>query len=289
MEGGRRAEPLLWAEAAAKLAELRLAQGRIGDAEQLVAGLEDQPVATYARAALSLVRAAPTATASSVRRRLGAADVQASERARLLDLLVQAHVAARDDPALADEVEALAATPNVDGGVVAAYQARAIGRGRAALGDGAAADDLEKALAGFGSVGMPYEAGRTRLLLATLLAGRDDQTAIADARSALACFDQLGATRDADAAAALLRSLGVRSPRAGRRVDALLSRREHDVLQLLSEGLANRDIADRLYISPKTVEHHVASILGKLGLRRRAEAAAYALRHLEDGPAARRE
>jgi DNA-binding NarL/FixJ family response regulator len=50
------------------------------------------------------------------------------------------------------------------------------------------------------------------------------------------------------------------------------------VLRLLGEGLSNPDIAARLFISPKTAEHHVGRILRKLDLRSRAEAAAYAAR-----------
>jgi DNA-binding NarL/FixJ family response regulator len=57
-----------------------------------------------------------------------------------------------------------------------------------------------------------------------------------------------------------------------------LSAREREVLDLLAEGLSNQAIADRLFISPKTAEHHVGRILGKLGLRSRAEAASYVLR-----------
>ena len=50
------------------------------------------------------------------------------------------------------------------------------------------------------------------------------------------------------------------------------------MLELLGHGLSNPEISDRLYISRKTVEHHVGNILAKLGLRSRAEAAAYATR-----------
>jgi len=52
------------------------------------------------------------------------------------------------------------------------------------------------------------------------------------------------------------------------------------VLRLLGDGLSNREIGERLYISPKTAEHHVGRIYGKLGLKSRAEAAAYAVRTL---------
>lgn len=58
-----------------------------------------------------------------------------------------------------------------------------------------------------------------------------------------------------------------------------LTRREREVLTLVAEGLGNRDIAKRLFISENTVKNHLRGILEKLGLRSRTEAASYALRN----------
>jgi DNA-binding NarL/FixJ family response regulator len=76
-----------------------------------------------------------------------------------------------------------------------------------------------------------------------------------------------------------MRSLGAKG-RSGPRAAGLLTRRETEILRLLADGLSNREIAERLFISPKTVEHHLSRIYGKLGMSTRAEAAAYAARHL---------
>jgi DNA-binding NarL/FixJ family response regulator len=75
-------------------------------------------------------------------------------------------------------------------------------------------------------------------------------------------------------------------PRSGTSCQRRLIQREAKVLALLAHGLSNREIATRLVISAKTVEHHVSQILSKLGLRSRAEAAAYAASHtMSEGPA----
>lgn len=122
--------------------------------------------------------------------------------------------------------------------------------------------------------------------LARTLAKSDRPVAISEARAALAAFDRLGATPDADAAAAFLRDLGVKG-RTGPKNLELLSKRELEVLRLVAQGLSNPEIAERLFISTKTAGHHVSNILSKLGLRSRTEAAAFAAIHLGQEPVAR--
>jgi DNA-binding NarL/FixJ family response regulator len=121
--------------------------------------------------------------------------------------------------------------------------------------------------------------------MAQAIAGTDRDTAVEEARQALRTFEDLGATRDADRAAAFLRSIGV-AGRTGPKLLGDLSKREVEVLRLLGEGMTNAEIAARLYISTKTVATHVGNLFAKLQLRNRAEAAAFASRHLPADAAA---
>ena len=75
-----------------------------------------------------------------------------------------------------------------------------------------------------------------------------------------------------------LRTLGITS-RVGPKGVGVLTVREQEVLRLLGLGLSNPELAERLHVSRKTASHHVSSILTKLGLRNRAEAAAYSVRN----------
>ncbi len=75
--------------------------------------------------------------------------------------------------------------------------------------------------------------------------------------------------------------------RVGARDAGLLPKRESEVLRLVALGLSNPQIADRLFISRKTAAHHVSNMLMKLGLKNRAELAAYAVRSGAEGEAGR--
>ncbi|MFI1991142.1 ATP-binding protein [Actinoplanes sp. NPDC020271] len=115
---------------------------------------------------------------------------------------------------------------------------------------------------------------------ALALAGGTDE---ADLRAALAEFQRLGARPAATVVTRRLRSRGVRDiPRGPQRWTrdnpAELTRREVEVLALVQQGLSNVEIAGRLFLSTKTVHHHVSAILRKLGVSRRGQAAAEASR-----------
>ncbi len=273
-------------EALAKLAELRLAQGRFEEAERLVEGFEDHPAAAVPIGAIHLARGEPGQAAAILRRRTSGLEERNLEIAAPLELLVEAEVAQGATDAAAARANRLAELgAGLGCDAVVARGERALGRVLTAAGDAVAAKlHLESALAAFCRLEMPLEAGRTRLLLAAMLGDADRDGAIAEARSALAVFEDLGAAHHANAAASLLRSLGFAASRSGRRgVGGLttLTPRELEVLRLIGEGLSNREMAERLFVTRKTVEHHVARVLSKLGLRSRAEAAAYAARTLE--------
>jgi DNA-binding CsgD family transcriptional regulator len=261
-----------------RLADLRVRQGRLEEAAVLLDGLDQHREATRTVAAIHLARGEAALALEAVHRGLAEPTVHAPVAASLLTLAVDAHLARGDvaeAEATARRLEELAARHG--GHYVRAVAALAAGRVCLASGSGDARACLREALAAFSLAQMPVELARVRLELARAVAEEQPEVAVAEARSALEAFELRRAARDADAAASLLRSLGA-AGRHAPRLGAQLTSREHEVLELLGHGLSNREIAERLFITRKTAEHHVGRVLAKLGVRSRAEAAAYAAR-----------
>lgn len=135
------------------------------------------------------------------------------------------------------------------------------------------AGDWSRAADLWTEIGCPYEA-------ALALADAEDEDTLLRALSEL---HRLGAEASATIVARRLRRLGTRGvprgPRASTRENpANLTSRELEVLILVAQGLRNADVAERLFLSEKTVDHHVSAILRKLGVRTRGEAGAEAVR-----------
>jgi DNA-binding CsgD family transcriptional regulator len=265
----------------ARLADLLVRQGRFEEAEQILPGADGDGWTVRARAELHLARGEPAAAAVVLERRLRQIGMQNLLAVSVLDLLVQARLAEGNLGAAteaAGALETLAPTTETDR--VRAYAERAQGRVASAGNAEGGLERLERAISMFARLGMELEVGRTRLDLARALREIDWQAAIAEGRSAMSVLHSARASYERDIAAALLRELGDESrPLAAHHVREL-TRREAEVLRLLGEGLTNAEIARRLYISTKTAGNHVSSILMKLGLRNRSQAAAAAHNYL---------
>jgi DNA-binding CsgD family transcriptional regulator len=122
-------------------------------------------------------------------------------------------------------------------------------------------------------LGCPYEHG-------VALSYSDDHD---DLRAAFELLDTMGADPAAALVVRRMRNIGVRGiPRGARSTTranpAGLTTRELDVLRLIAQGMRNLEIADQLVVSAKTVDHHVSSVLSKLGVSSRGAAAKEALR-----------
>lgn len=261
-----------------RLAELRVRQGRFEEAERLLEDREWHPLARRAAAAIALGRRQlPLAEELAMLCLEGAAETDPA-CGPALELLVAVQLARGDQEGARSTLNRLAALAASCGSPsLEASAALAAGRVAIASGEDHAVGRLKGAIERFAGLELPFETARARLELARALAPTAPEAAAHEARLALDEFERLGAAQDCDAAAELLRTTGA-SGRAWPKGRGPLTKRETEVLALLVEGLANAEIAERLFISVRTAEHHVASILAKLDLRSRAEAAAYGAR-----------
>jgi len=263
-----RGVPRKVAEGAVRLAELRRRQGRLEQAEALLAQAEAHRLSLLVRSALQLDRGDARGAAEDAERylrRVGEAD--RFERVPGLELLVRANVELGDLDAALPAVEELERVSE-EVGTVPLRAAALLARGRmsAATAPEAARSALEDAVDLFLECGAVYEAARARLELAALVRklGRDRDAAHLEAMSRK-----------------LLGALDAPVPEPAVQ-HTLLTAREREVLRLVAQGRSNDAIASELVLSVRTVERHVENIYGKLGVSgrtARVAATAWALAH----------
>jgi LuxR family transcriptional regulator, maltose regulon positive regulatory protein len=261
----------------AELAELRRRQGRREDAERLLERAGASSAALLCRARMALDRRSTLQAAELLERFLRRLPPDRRlDRTPALELLIHVRVARGE---LDDAAAAAAALREVEREVGTAPLRACADLAEGALACARGDHDraralLEDAVDRFDRSGAPFEAARARLELATCLAalGRGE-AAEREAAAALDRLLELGAELDAERARRILAGAA-----RGQTPPGALTPRELEVLQLLADGLTNRQIAERLVVSEHTVHRHVTNMLRKLDLPSRTAAAAYAVR-----------
>jgi len=198
---------------------------------------------------------------------------------RCLGLLARAEIMRRC-PSRAEEHAAAAAEVADRLGLSVSAAHAAAAQALVALEGSRTDEAVESALASVAAAeraGAIVEAARSRILLGRALSAAGQRPrAVRELRCAHEQLARCGAFRFSDEAGRELRRLGhaVR-PTRGAATDqplAGLSAREHEVIELVAAGLTNREVAERLYLSPRTIDRHVSRIFEKLGVGSRAAA-----------------
>jgi LuxR family maltose regulon positive regulatory protein len=276
--------PGMTADGRARLGELRRRQGRLEEAVALFDRSGAHPIASLGRAAIALDRGDVQEAVDLVERHLRRlSTANRTERAAALELLVRAEMARQRDRNLdrariaRDELHGIASGANT----LPLLASASLASGLIAFASGdldVARRELEDAVDRFDESGAPYEAACARIDLASVRERLDrTDAAVADLDRALAELVRLDAQR-AIASARTLRDR-ISGPRPPSTTvpsrDAVgLTARELEILRLISSGLSNQEIADRLCISEHTVHRHVANTLSKLDVPSRSAAVA---------------
>jgi LuxR family maltose regulon positive regulatory protein len=274
--------PAMTGEGLVRLGELRRRQGKLDEAMALFERGGSHPLASLGRANVIFDRGDVKGSADLAERHLRRLPVaNRTERAAALELMVRACVEqGRMDEATqaVDELHAIASEAGT--APLQALASLAAGLVAARSSDSKSArKHFEDAVDLFKQSGAPFETGRARVELARVMgaAGRRDAGG-EEARRAIDDLTPLGATLEIERAQAVFDSLT-----ASPAVRPLLVKdrqkltpREVEILQLISTGLNNQAIAERLFISEHTVHRHVANTLAKLNVSSRSAAVAQA-------------
>ena len=267
--------PPMAAEGIVRLAELRRRQGRLDEAAELFAQIEWHLLALLGNAELALDRGDPRSAKDFLEQFLRHVPPEnKTQRAAVLELLVRVQSALGERAGAAATLNDLREISTT----VATQPLRAsvnFSEGVVAAADGdyeTARQRFEDAVNLFQQISAPYETALARTELASVLPvlGRMD-AAEKQACVALESFRKLGASQETDRTAALLRRL--QTPERTRETLSGLTHRELEVLRLVAKGLTDGQVAERLYISPRTVSQHLRSVYKKLGVPSRAAAA----------------
>lgn len=261
------------------LADLWIRQGRLPEAAALIEEHVDRVEVMGPRARLHMARGEFEYAAAVARQALRQLSGDRLRSASLLMLLVDAALGLGHLGEAEDAVRGLEQlAQGTDAALLAAQAGLAHGKVAAARGNvDAAAAQFDHGLAALRESEWPLLRAALHLELARVYRESNVAQASVEAQAALSIYRRIGAP-EADVAIELLNDFGVAveaPPLPPGPLDQL-SNREREVLGLVARGLSNPDIARTLFITPKTAEHHVSNILGKLGLKNRAEAAAFA-------------
>jgi len=278
--------PGMTTDGLARLGELRRRQGRIDEATALFDRSGAHPIASLGRTAMALDHGDLRRSAELAERHLRRLPPKnRTERAAALELLIRAKASSGAEQDLdaargtLQELESIAEEAQTS----PLLAATRLSSGLIALAAGELDDarrELEDAVDLYEKSGAPFETARTRLELARVLErlGRTDAAA-AEVNRALDALTRLDARFEIASAQSMRERLSGAAPL--RAADAVrdtggLTAREIEVLKLISSGLSNQAIAERLCISEHTVHRHVANTLAKLDVPSRSAAVAHA-------------
>jgi DNA-binding CsgD family transcriptional regulator len=258
-----------------RMAELHRVRGEFDAAEKAYREASRwQQIPQPGIALLRLAQGRVDAASSSIRR-IADEIRDLGHRTRVLDHYVEIVLAAKDVAAARAAAEELAGiAQRFDAPMVHAMSARATGAVLLAEHDAKAAlTELRRAWSLWCEIDAPYEAARTRVLMAGACRQLDDcDTAKLELELAREVFQRLAAAPDlARLERILLQNSSSRT--------TVLTAREVEVLKLVASGKRNRAIAAKLGISEKTVARHISNIFNKLDISSRAAATAFAYQH----------